>query len=262
MGFLAKGVPAIAVAALANEPLSMGLTVGKNSPIKTPDDLKGALISVATGGSLTFWLAHEFSRQRGWGPNGIRTVALGVNPAQVAALKSEVADLKDRLLRAHAEVENIRKRAEREKEETAKYAITKLAHIHFPATTTSAMRIVAMGENPSRVHVVGSPAIDCATDVTATSSRWTAPSATRSLRHELEAPLNANTMLSADLPKRPVGRMRSTIARVYHLCYALTANESFNESQDRRRALLRQADDRSRVCRGISARPNASGCNR
>jgi NitT/TauT family transport system substrate-binding protein len=88
MGFLAKGVPAIAVAALANEPLSMGLSVGKNSPIKTYDDLKGKLVSVATGGSLTFWLAHEFSRQRGWGPNGIRTVALGVNPAQVAALKS------------------------------------------------------------------------------------------------------------------------------------------------------------------------------
>jgi ABC-type nitrate/sulfonate/bicarbonate transport system substrate-binding protein len=88
MGFLAKGVPSITVAAMANEPLSMGLTVGKNSPIKTPDDLKGALVSVATGGSLTYWLAHEFARQRGWGANGIKTVPLGVNPAQVAALKA------------------------------------------------------------------------------------------------------------------------------------------------------------------------------
>src|SRR4051812_41071770 len=88
MGFLAKGVPSIAVAALANEPLSMGLSVGRNSPLKTPDDLKGALVSVATTGSLTFWLAREFSRQRGWGPNGIKTVPLGVNPAQVAALKA------------------------------------------------------------------------------------------------------------------------------------------------------------------------------
>ena len=88
MGFLAKGVPSITVAAMANEPLAMGLSVGKNSPIKTYDDLKGTLVSVATGGSLTYWLAHEFSRQRGWGPNGIRTVPLGVNPAQVAALKA------------------------------------------------------------------------------------------------------------------------------------------------------------------------------
>jgi molecular chaperone GrpE len=45
----------------------------------------------------------------------------------VAALQAEVADLKDKWLRAHAEVENIRKRAERERDEAAKYAITKLA---------------------------------------------------------------------------------------------------------------------------------------
>jgi molecular chaperone GrpE len=57
----------------------------------------------------------------------------GADPAQrppnevIAALEAEAADLKDRLLRAHAEVENIRKRSEREKEETAKYAITRLA---------------------------------------------------------------------------------------------------------------------------------------
>src|SRR5262249_17716046 len=39
-------------------------------------------------GSLTMWLVREFSRQRGWGPAGIKTVPLGVNPAQVAALKA------------------------------------------------------------------------------------------------------------------------------------------------------------------------------
>lgn len=88
MGFIAKGVPATTVAAMANEPLAMGLTIGKNSPIKTYDDLKGATVSVSTGGSLTYWLVREFSRQRGWGPAGIKTVMLGVNPAQVAALKA------------------------------------------------------------------------------------------------------------------------------------------------------------------------------
>jgi molecular chaperone GrpE len=45
----------------------------------------------------------------------------------VALLKTEVADLTDKYLRAHAEMENIRKRAEREREEAAKYAIAKLA---------------------------------------------------------------------------------------------------------------------------------------
>ncbi len=45
----------------------------------------------------------------------------------IAALRAEAAELKDRLLRAHAEVENIRKRSEREKEETSKYAVTRFA---------------------------------------------------------------------------------------------------------------------------------------
>jgi molecular chaperone GrpE len=45
----------------------------------------------------------------------------------IAALRAETADLKDKLLRAHAEMENIRKRGEREREDTAKYAVTRFA---------------------------------------------------------------------------------------------------------------------------------------
>ena len=45
-------------------------------------------------------------------------------------------------------------------DEAIRRAITGLAHIHLPATEQSAARIVAMGERPARVHVVGSPAID------------------------------------------------------------------------------------------------------
>jgi molecular chaperone GrpE len=45
----------------------------------------------------------------------------------IAALQAEAADFKDKWLRAHAEIDNLRKRVEREKEEIAKYAITKLA---------------------------------------------------------------------------------------------------------------------------------------
>lgn len=51
-------------------------------------------------------------------------------------------------------------RAEGVADELMRHAITKLSHIHLPATQQSAMRIVAMGEEPDRVHVVGSPAID------------------------------------------------------------------------------------------------------
>lgn len=47
--------------------------------------------------------------------------------AEVETMNGQIADLTDRLLRAHADLDNLRKRLEREKEETAKYAITKFA---------------------------------------------------------------------------------------------------------------------------------------
>jgi molecular chaperone GrpE len=45
----------------------------------------------------------------------------------IAALQAESTEFKDKWLRAQAEVENIRKRAEREREDTAKYAVSRLA---------------------------------------------------------------------------------------------------------------------------------------
>ena len=51
-------------------------------------------------------------------------------------------------------------RAEGVADEAMRHAITKLAHIHFPATQMSAERIIKMGEDPSRVHMVGSSSID------------------------------------------------------------------------------------------------------
>ena len=41
-----------------------------------------------------------------------------------------------------------------------RHAITKLSHIHFPATKNSAARLKKLGENSSRIHCVGSPGID------------------------------------------------------------------------------------------------------
>ena len=45
-------------------------------------------------------------------------------------------------------------------DEIVRHAITKLAHIHFPATEKSAERIIKMGEESWRVHVVGAPGLD------------------------------------------------------------------------------------------------------
>jgi UDP-hydrolysing UDP-N-acetyl-D-glucosamine 2-epimerase len=51
-------------------------------------------------------------------------------------------------------------RAEGIADEALRHAITKLAHLHLPATACAADRIVAMGEPAERIRVVGSPAVD------------------------------------------------------------------------------------------------------
>lgn len=45
-------------------------------------------------------------------------------------------------------------------DESIRHAVTKLAHVHFPATQKSAERIRAMGEDPEYIFPVGSPIID------------------------------------------------------------------------------------------------------
>lgn len=45
-------------------------------------------------------------------------------------------------------------------DESVRHAVTKLAHLHFPATELAARRVIAMGEDPTTVHNVGCPSID------------------------------------------------------------------------------------------------------
>jgi molecular chaperone GrpE len=46
---------------------------------------------------------------------------------EIDALRAEAADMRDRLLRALADAENTRRRAEREKQDASQYAVTKFA---------------------------------------------------------------------------------------------------------------------------------------
>lgn len=45
-------------------------------------------------------------------------------------------------------------------DESARHAITKFSHIHFPATALSRERILRMGENPRHVYLAGAPGLD------------------------------------------------------------------------------------------------------
>jgi UDP-hydrolysing UDP-N-acetyl-D-glucosamine 2-epimerase len=50
-------------------------------------------------------------------------------------------------------------------DESVRHAVTKLAHLHFPATELSRQRVIAMGEDPQWVHNVGCPSIDLVAQV-------------------------------------------------------------------------------------------------
>ncbi len=45
-------------------------------------------------------------------------------------------------------------------DESVRHAVTKLAHVHFTATTLSRERVIRMGEEPAAVHVTGCPSLD------------------------------------------------------------------------------------------------------
>lgn len=49
-------------------------------------------------------------------------------------------------------------------DEPVRHAISKLAALHFCATAQSRERLIAMGEDPQRVHVVGAPGLDNLSD--------------------------------------------------------------------------------------------------
>jgi UDP-hydrolysing UDP-N-acetyl-D-glucosamine 2-epimerase len=53
-------------------------------------------------------------------------------------------------------------------DESIRHAVTKFAHLHFPACTDAGDRIIRMGEDPASVHIVGCPRMDLVAEVLAT----------------------------------------------------------------------------------------------
>ncbi len=55
-------------------------------------------------------------------------------------------------------------------DDSLRHAITKLAHVHFPATRASALRIARLGEDPWRIIRAGSPGLDGITRLASSAS--------------------------------------------------------------------------------------------
>lgn len=52
-------------------------------------------------------------------------------------------------------------------DESIRHAVTKFAHIHFPASKDAQERIIKLGEKPESVHLVGCPRIDLVSEILA-----------------------------------------------------------------------------------------------
>jgi ABC-type nitrate/sulfonate/bicarbonate transport system substrate-binding protein len=88
MGYAVKGVPAHAVAVVANRPANMALVAARNSNIAKLTDLKGKRIGVSTAGSLTDWLARNIAVSNQWKPSDIEIVPMGEMRTRLAAMRS------------------------------------------------------------------------------------------------------------------------------------------------------------------------------
>ena len=81
--------------------------------------------------------------------------------AVLAALQEEVASLKDQRLRALAEVENIRRRADKEKADASQYAVTKFARDMVAIADNFARALAAV---PAAVRDAADPQVKAVLD--------------------------------------------------------------------------------------------------
>lgn len=112
------------------------------------NDLSASATAVATGKAIAH-LADEFERL---GSDIVLVVGDRVEPFAAAS----AAHISGRLV-AHVHGGD---RALGIVDDSLRHAITKLAHIHFPATRASADRIARLGEDPWRIIRAGSPGLD------------------------------------------------------------------------------------------------------
>jgi len=92
MSAVAKGEPSLCIAQTLGPPADVAIIVPYDSPIKTPDDMRGKVTGVASTGSVTEWVVFELARQKGWPMSDMKTVGLGGVEAAVAAIRTKQVD--------------------------------------------------------------------------------------------------------------------------------------------------------------------------
>jgi GDP/UDP-N,N'-diacetylbacillosamine 2-epimerase (hydrolysing) len=146
-------------------PLSLiqraGFKVDARIPWSTTSGNSAAQTAQATGQAIAL-LASAFKRLK---PHIILIVGDRVE-AFAAASAAHISQLPI----AHVHGGD---RALGEIDDSLRHAISKLAHIHFPATKQSANRLLKMGEDRFRIYPVGSPGIDGIHELSAAPAQFT-----------------------------------------------------------------------------------------
>jgi ABC-type nitrate/sulfonate/bicarbonate transport system substrate-binding protein len=92
MSDVGKGEPSLCIAQTLGPPADIAIIVPYDSPIKSPDDMRGKVTGVASTGSVTEWVLFELARQKGWPIGDMKTVGLGGVEAAVAAIRTKQVD--------------------------------------------------------------------------------------------------------------------------------------------------------------------------
>lgn len=92
MSDIGKGEPSLCIAQTLGPPADIAIIVPYDSPIETPDDMRGRTVGVASAGSVTEWVIFELARQKGWPMSEVKTVGLGGMQASIAALQLRQVD--------------------------------------------------------------------------------------------------------------------------------------------------------------------------
>ena len=134
-----------------------GWKIDAKLPWKTDGSQTGNAISTGTAIAK---LAKEFRR--------LKTEIILVTGDRVEAFAAASAAHISGLLVAHVHGGD---RAMGLVDDSLRHAITKLSHVHFPATTRSAERIARLGEQSWRIFPVGTPGLDGIKDLAASRDK-------------------------------------------------------------------------------------------
>ena len=130
-------------------------------------------------------------------------------------------------------------------DDALRHAITKLAHLHLPSSEANARRILAMGEDPSSVHVVGPPSLDAL----ARPDLAVRQELEEILGIELQSPVVIVTVQPATLDQEPAAVVQPVIEAMDRVeaTYVITLPNADPDSDEIRTRLIDAAASPNRV---------------